>query len=607
MVGPAAFPLLAAEVATQLDGYLDQADFTAAAALLVEQVSIPLHHPLHSQLAALLRRFPPAQRETNPDLLCLHSQLQAPTDAATATTTLLRATLLYKAQRSFTRAALCYFELIRLYSQREEFRTAFLYVGEVEALLQQLSDPTLEAQFLLRLAELCPDLGRLRESIGYAQRAAGAFRALSDLRSQFTAHILLAVLHRQLGDYHAAEAHLELGRQLHQAGQLGDEAYGRVLNAAAHLAWYQGNLPTAIHQAEQYVRYAERTAAPKARVYSALLLGNLYRARGAFTTAQQWYNQTRGFIDDAAAPLFRPWVDVQEGWLYALSGDYLTARRLIHQALTTPDRGQLMSFNVYLALLNLLTAEYVTAETLLRTAQNFYEQSGDELATAVLHLYRAYTLERSGQAERAAVHLEAGFAWLAARHITSFPIWWHGGLVAEICALALRAALHVDLVEHMLAHHVGGVARPALLALLATDDPLLEQRVRPILALLDAQDERWLAWLATIDEAPVRQVLEELFRQAGLRHEQLAELQATLTTAQQHDKANPVLMAVFGRYVQGATIKEIATQLQRAPSSIRNYVTSIYQIFGLAPSDYPSLQARRAQLSHLARQRGFVG
>jgi len=594
-------------VAAQVDRHFAQAEFTAAAALLIEHVALPLPQAQHCQLTVLLHRFPPALRESEPDLLCLYSQLQISTDAEAAATTLLRAILLYKARGQVARAARGYVELIRRYSHREDFRTAYLYVGEAAALLPQIPDPAIEAQLLLRLAELCPDLGRLHESISYAQRAAHTFRAVGDLRSQFTVHILLAILHRQGGDYHEAAAHLEMGRRLHQAGQLGEEAYGRVLNAAAHLAWYQGDLTTARQHAEQYVRYAERTAAPKAQVYSALLLANLYRAQGAFATAQQWYSKTRTLLDHAAIPLFRPWVDVQEGWLYALSGDYPRARRLIHQALTTPDHGQLMSFNVHLALLNLLTGEYDTAAKLLQQAQHFYQQSGDELATAVLHLYLAYTLHRSGHPAGVAAHLEAGFAWLAARHIASFPIWWHDELVAQIGALALRAGSHVDLVEHMLAHHVGAAARPSLLALLDEADPQLVQRVQATLSLVDGNDESWLAWLATIDDAPVRQALEQLFRQAGLQHAMLPALQTTLTTAHQRDKANPVLIAVFGLYVQGATIKEMATQLQRAPSSIRNYVTTIYQIFGLAAHEYPSLQARRTQLGNMARQRGFIG
>ncbi len=598
--------LFAASIGAQLDHHLDQAEFVQAATLLIAQLPPQLPTALQPQVNTLLARFPAALRADNPDLLYLQSLLLAQTQTEVAATQLVRALLLYRAQGQLKRAANCYFELIRIYAQREDFRTALLYVGEAEALLHQLTDPRLEAQLFLRLAELCPDLGRLQESIDYAQRALTGFRAQGEIQQQFKTHILLAVLHRQLGDYHAAEAQLELGRRLHQAGQLGDEAYTRVLNAAAHLAWYRGDLSAAQQHAEQLVHYTDKTKLPKAKVYSALLLGNLYRAQGFFATAQHWYTTTRTLIQQAAVPLFLPWVDVQEGWLYVLTGDYATARRLIHRALTTTDRGQLMSFNVHLALLNLLEGQVETAAKLLQSAQAFYQQSGDELATAVIDLYLAYTLHQQDQPAVATAHLQAGFDWFAARHITCFPLWWHSPLVAQICVLALRAAMHIDLVEHMIAYHVGTVARPLLATLLDEGDGPLAQRVRPILALLTAKDEAWLTWLATVEDEMVRQVLETLLQQNSLRRAKLDELQATLRTAQQREKTNPVLIAVFGRYLQGATIKEIAVQLQRAPSSIRNYVTTIYQIFGLSPAAYASLQARRTALIMLARVRGWI-
>ncbi|MCB0111745.1 MAG: response regulator transcription factor, partial [Caldilineaceae bacterium] len=78
------------------------------------------------------------------------------------------------------------------------------------------------------------------------------------------------------------------------------------------------------------------------------------------------------------------------------------------------------------------------------------------------------------------------------------------------------------------------------------------------------------------------------------------------TTAQRRGRPNPVLLAVFGLYLDGATVKEIAQTLQRAPSSIRNYITLIYQIFELEADDYPSLQVRRSHLVELARIRGLT-
>lgn len=590
-----------------LSDYLTQAQWAQAATLLAENLPSDLPPVLHDSLEEWLARFPVDAFDANPDLLYLQSLPLARTKVAMAATQLLRAILLYRNRGNINRAATCYFELIRIYEQQEDFRTAYLYVGEAEELLRQVTDPVVEARLYLRLAELCPDLGRLRESIDYALQALAAFRRSDELYSQFKTHTLLSILYRQLGDYHAAEAQLEMARRLQQAGRLGDEAYARVLNAGAHLAWYRGDSRRALQQAETLAGYTCKAGLLKPQVYSALLLGNLYRVQGAFATAHRWYGAARTLIEQANLHLFLPWIDVHEGWLYALTGDYVMARKLIHQALTTPDRGQMMSFNVHLALLNVLEAHYTTAESLLRTAHPFYQQSGDELATAVINLYLGYCLHLTNRTTEAKAALQAGLDWLAERHITSFPYWWHPTLVTQVCLLALRWGFHVPLVEHLVVHHLGAGARPALATLLADPDPAVEQRVRPILALLGATDETWLPWLADIADEPVRKALEQLLRSNGLRKEKLPELKRTLTTAQQRDKANLVLIAVFGLYLQDATINEMATTLQRAPASIRNYVTTIYQIFGLSPADFPSLHCRRQHLRLLAQQRGFWG
>ncbi|MCB0126590.1 MAG: hypothetical protein KDE58_30240, partial [Caldilineaceae bacterium] len=194
------------------------------------------------------------------------------------------------------------------------------------------------------------------------------------------------IVHRQSGSYAEAAAALEVAERLHQAGQLDDEARSRILNGKVHLAWYRGDLTCAQQLAEQLVTVTKNAGFPKAQVYSALLLANLQRAMGQFAMALQWYRTTATLLDTAQLDRFKPWVDLNEGWLYALTGDYIQARRLIHHALTTPDRGQLMSFNVHLALLNMLEGQIISAADLLRSVKPFYQQSGDGLAIAVIDL-----------------------------------------------------------------------------------------------------------------------------------------------------------------------------------------------------------------------------
>ncbi len=599
--------LLPPAILQQVEQALRQAQFDAAALLVVAHLPESLSPVLHAQLAELLARFPADAFDANPDLLYLQSILLVQTHVKQAATQLLRAIALYRNQGDRNRTAACYFELIRTYHQQEDFRTAYLYVQEAEELLHQITNPAVEARLYLRLAELCPDLGRLHEAIGFALRALAGFRRSEEPYNQFKTHILLSILHRQLGDYHAAESQLEMGRRLQQASRLGEEAYSRVLNSAAHLAWHRGDIRDALQQAERLAVYTHNAGVRKFQIYSALLLGNLYRAQGAFATSHRWYSEARTLVEQTDLRLFLPWVDVHEGWLHVLTGDYTAARKLIHKALTTPDRGQMMSFNVHLALLNLLEAHFLPAENLLRSAQPFYQASGDELSTAVINLYLAYTLYMTNRAAEASAHLQAGFDWLAERHIWSFPYWWHPQLVARICALALRAGIHVTLVEHMVAHHIGSAARPILSPLVEDADPAVAHRARTVLALLSEHEDDWLHWVAQIADEPVRQVLEELLGHAYLRKEKLPELKRILTTAQQRDKPNPVLIAVFGLYLQGANLKTIAAQLQRAPKSIRNYISTLYQIFDLPPENYTSFHARRQHLHSLAQQHGFLG
>lgn len=595
---PAALELFSALIA--------ESQFDDAASLLVKHLNDPLPTAFHATLDEMLHCFPADLFDVKPDLLYLQGLRLAQGEPELATTKLLRAILLYRSQDELNRTASCYFALIRIYQQSEDFRTAYLYVQEAEALLSHLTEPAIKAQLYLRLAELCPDLGRLGESIGYAERALAGFRLSEDRYNQFKAHILLSIQQRQSGNYHEAESQLELARRLQQAAQLGEEAHLRVLNSAAHLAWYQGDLKRALHHAEALATHHEKDGFPKSKIYSALLLANLYRAQAAYATALRWYREARRLVDNAGLRLFAPWIDVNEGWLHVLTGDYSSARRLIHQALSTPDRGQMMSFNIHLALLNLVEGNISAAENLLTTTQPFYRQSRSNLAIAVIDLYWADVLNSKGEHASALAHLRSGLDWFATHQIWSFPYWWHPQLVAKVATLALKEDIQSHVVEHMLVRHVGAIAQPLLTALLDDPSPAVVQRARVVLSLLEDATEDWLDWVSNVTDVPVRNALERLFRQHKLRRDNLRAIRQTFSTAQQRGIANPVLIAVFGLYVHGATLKEIAAELERASSSIRNYITVLYQIFDLSKEQYSSLQARRQQLFKVAREQGLI-
>jgi tetratricopeptide (TPR) repeat protein len=141
------------------------------------------------------------------------------------------------------RAATCHFELVRIYQRQQDFYTAHLYVQDAEVLLQKVTDENLHADLLLRLATLCPDIGRLREGIVYARQALVRFQAVGNPEQQFKTLLLKSRLYRQLGEYQDAASRLEMARSLQAAHRFGVEVHAQMLNAEVHLAWYRGIWP----------------------------------------------------------------------------------------------------------------------------------------------------------------------------------------------------------------------------------------------------------------------------------------------------------------------------------------------------------------------------
>jgi len=83
-------------------------------------------------------------------------------------------------------------------------------------------------------------------------------------------------------------------------------------------------------------------------------------------------------------------------------------------------------------------------------------------------------------------------------------------------------------------------------------------------------------------------------------------LQQTLTTATQRKKPNPALIATFGLYIQRYDRVEIAEALDLSQSTVRNYITTLYEIFDLAQQAYIGQRARFRHLVAIAEERGFI-
>jgi len=587
----------------QIQQQLDASNYTKAAKLLAIAADQEQHVPVtHFQL--LLHRFPVELFDINPDLILTQALLAIAADQLEQATPLLqRASFFYHQEKKLNSTIDCYCRLISLYQRQEDFRTAYAYVQEVNGFLSQVTDQAAQAKLTLRLAELCPDIGRLREGLLYAQQALTYFRFSDQAIEHFQALLLLALIERQLGDYAMASAHLEMARQLHKAAALGLRAQAALLNAEAHVAWYRGQFAEATTKAAAYERLVKRQMFGKQQIYAATLLGNLWRAKGDYEKAMAAYAQARSLNERYQFVRYQPWIDAHESWCYLLRGDCTEAYDLLQKALAQADHGQMMSFNVSLAIYHLLAGRYYIAQDLLQASLGFYQKSGDELAIKIIQWYLAFIDIKVGNAAQAHTLLKPIFAWMMEQNIAYFPLWWHPTLMGEVCIWAISAGIGPVIVERICINHIGAEAIEGLKGQQKSVNAVVRERVTNLLITL--QDE--LATdLSYIRDRRVKQVLEELLAHGCLQRQRFTQLQTKLTTANHQQRPNPVLIAVFGLYLHHYPQPVIAAKLGRAQTSIRNYITTIYQIFELPQHEFPSPGERKRRLTSLAIQNGFI-
>ena len=584
-------------------------DFDRAAALLFAHIEGLIEREGWPLARDLLAHFPAARFDSEPALLYMQGLTCAHADElARAESFLQRAHTFFKQRCAFAEAVRCSLELARVYQRREDFRTAHLLLEETERLLQQVEREGLSAHFFYRLAELYPDIGRLRDGDLYAQRAQTHYELQGDLAGQFKTLRLRSIIARQQGCYEEARGYLELAKGLLRTGDFTPAQHALVLNSEAHLLWYSNRLPEALAVVQQLWQHAEQHHITKQQVYAQTLLGNLHRARGDYAAAAQAYQALRSLVVELTFERFLPWVDAHEGWLCVLRGEPERGRRLLHRALETPDKGQRVSFHVFLGVLNLLDERYAVTENLLQNSLAFYRQSGDDLSAHNINLYRALIAFRQGQAERAVELLTPVLEWMAERQLGYLPHWWQPALVAELCVRARAHGLAPHTVERLFVEGVGEPARPVAQRFTEHEPTGRESSAlqRAAAELLAALATRTTFTLAHVADARVRRVLEELFNAGHLRRDGFLRLQERLITAQQRRTVNPTAVAVFGLYVHGVPRDEIAERLGLSVASVRNYITLFYQVFDLPKGEFVGTRARRRALREVAEGEGFV-
>lgn len=575
-------------------------NYDAAIEIIFDDSDLLFGHKDWQMLRAILDAFPASLSKTDPRILYVTGRFLGRTGCIDNAINCLQKSEIHFSQSQPLRAAKCCLELARLYHTREDFRTAYHWVHEAESHLSQAENEPLQADFLFRLAELCPDIGKLHESQTYAMQALEKFKCNGDVYGQFNASRLLAQVATQLGDYQETASRLEMARQYHRAGELMPELYVYILNEQTHLEWYKGNLAQALKCANELKEFADKFKLDQQKVYARILLGNIYRANGEFESARHWFAESHKETLQCGLTLFLVWVYFQQAWLELLDNRLPEATLLIHKALDTSDSGQAMSFNICLAVLNICKEQWESAETLLLRSLRFYAELGDLRSVSIIRLYLACICLKTERMVEADTLLEMAFQWCDQNSIDYFPHWWHPPIVSEICGYAVVTNIYPNVVERFFVKRLGANGVQVLRRLRNREDADVRKHIFALRTLIDDEVNE----LHFVKDEAVRCVLDQLLESGFLKKESFERLLNKLVTAERRKTHNPVLVAVFGLYLRDLNNKKIAQELQISESSVKQYINKIYHIFQVkAPG---STLIRKNLLHQKSKEQGFI-
>lgn len=496
-------------------------------------------------------------------------------------------------------------ELARLAQPQEGWPPAHHYLfDEAQPFFDQqlVDDPTLQAHCHLQMADVARDQGDWTTGAYYTHQALTQYQALDHAYGQVMAHIWLVSYALHSGDPVGAKAHLHRAHEQATAAKLGQPVAARLLYGELLLAWYQRSLTAALPLAQQYLTAANIEAYSPEQIEARLLLGNLCRESGEYRTAHSWYADVGAVIEQLGYRAYLPRLQAELAWLYLLEGELSRARALVEEQIETTLPAQQMTLQVTLAVLQMMDGEWEAADALLTEAQTFYEKAGDALALCGVRLYRAYNALHQTETMPALQHLDKALGWLDTHRLTGFPHWWHAKILAEVCTHALLSNLYPALVGQILVRQIGRTSLPFLKLLDTTDDIELRRQALRLQQMITGTADP----VAHLPASPSKQVLEELLAQAHLRAEAYHELEAELMTATNRLTPNATIIAVFGLYLQGWSRADIAAELQCSTENVRNYITIIYNHFGLPAYRFHKREARRQKLIDVAQTRGFI-
>lgn len=595
-----------ANVISQIHHRQGAGEWAHAAELLATHAIELFDRLTAAELAALFAPFPASLVEQLSDLWfvagLVHARLHD--DIATAYAWLQKTATHYVTQNlQIDRAAWAFLELARLDYARDEFARVQHFIDQAAALMKRDSAhaPAYTAFLDYMIASLCGDTGRVVEGFEYAQHAAHLYHLQHNSAREFRALLTVCSFAQQLGRYPAALDALSRAHLCYETGRLESASFEALLNAETHLAWYRGHLEEALTSAQTWVRFSQGGDFRRQRLYAHWMMGNVLRALARYPQALEHYAQARGIAAEHI-PNFVRWIDAQESWLALLQGDYSAAETLIQRALAPADEGQQMSFQVNLGVLELLTGRWEDAERRLRVSLAFYTRSHDHQATCAISFHLAYLqIEQGMRAPLIMRTLRAGLKWLDSEDNAYFPLWWHPQVVSRVAAFLLTAPeFHALGRRFFRQSYLGEAGVRVLRQLYQQARPVQRAEIAEMLAMHGASAPDKPAIYPDTE-----QVVADAIERGVMTPAMAPALFHRLRTAQQRDRDNPTVVAVFLLHIQGVASGDIALRLDASRSSVSHALQISYESLGVVRDQGSRIEQRNA-LRRAAQEQGLI-
>ncbi|MCB0048410.1 MAG: tetratricopeptide repeat protein, partial [Caldilinea sp.] len=405
------------------------------------------------------------------------------------------------------------------------------------------------------------------------------------------------------GDFRIERDALVQARACYQTGRLEPYSFESLLGAETHLDWYRGDLTGALEKAQTWLTIAQGSGYSRRRLYATLVLGNVLRALGRYDQSLQVYQAARRIAAESN-PNFTRWIDVQESWVAALQGRLDDAAMLAERALAPADHGQRMSFQVNLAVVYLLNGRWPDAEELLRESLDFYRRSQDQVATCAISFHLAYAqLAKKARSSEILDLLQPDLRWLDGCDNAYFPLWWHPVLVSRVALWLLTTTDYRALGRRLfLQRRLGADGLRTLQEAACAGNGALSVEATDLLTILG---EPPLHHLDDVEDGSARSIIAAAVVGGQIVASALPDLFRQLRTAQERERDNPTVVAIFLLHTQGAPNQEIATTLSCSTSTVSHSLQSIYESLGVERSSGTRAE-QRAALRRAAQARGLL-